>query len=210
MNVSIILAHPNPGSFNHAIADATAETLAEAGHKVALHDLYEEGFPALLSADELQKDASLEPEIAEHCEEIVDADGIVIVHPNWWGTPPAILKGWIDRVLRMGVAYRFVANDKGEGVPFGLLKAKAAIVFNTANTPDEREREAFGDPLELIWKKCVFDLCGVKKVHRRTFSVIVTSTPQQRAEWLNEVRTTVALKFPARISKAPVSQLALK
>ena len=110
--------------------------------------------------------------------------------------PPAILKGWIDRVLRMEIAYRFVTNDKGEGVPVGLLKAKTAIVFNTANTPDDRERAALGDPLELLWKKCVFDLCGVKKVQRRTFSVVVTSTPEQREQWLAEVRATVAAFFP--------------
>ena len=115
--------------------------------------------------------------------------------------PPAILKGWIDRVLRMEVAYRFVANDHDEGVPVGLLKAKSAIVFNTANTPDEREREIFGDPLELLWKKCVFALCGVRNVHRRTFAVMVTSTPQQRAEWLADVRETVTRYFP-EVSRA--------
>jgi putative NADPH-quinone reductase len=139
----------------------------------------------------------LDPAVARHCAEITAADGIIIVHPNWWGMPPAILKGWLDRVLRPGIAYRFVANDKGEGVPLGLLKARAAIVFNTANTPDEREHEVFGDPLDALWKKCVFDLCGVRTVHRRTFSVIVTSALQQRVAWLHEVSTTVARCFPA-------------
>jgi NAD(P)H dehydrogenase (quinone) len=198
MNLSIILAHPNPGSFNHAIAAAAADTLQRNGHQVILHDLCQENFPALLPAAELQKDAKPEPVVAKHCAEIAAADGIIIVHPNWWGMPPAILKGWIDRVLRMEVAYRFVANDKGEGVPVGLLKAGAAIVFNTANTPDEREKTVFGDPLELLWKKCVFDLCGIKNVQRRTFSVVVTSTPGQRAKWLLEVRQIVANEFPAR------------
>ena len=145
----------------------------------------------------LQKDARLEPVVARHCREIASADGIIIVHPNWWGMPPAILKGWIDRVLRMEIAYRFVANDKGEGVPVGLLKARAAIVFNTANTPEDRERNVFGDPLETLWKRCVFDLCGVKNVQRRTFSVVVTSTPEQRAQWLTEVRQIVGAHFPA-------------
>ena len=195
MNLSIILAHPNPGSFNHAIADAAAEVLAAAGHSVTLHDLCAEQFPPLFTAAELQKDAPLEPAVARHCEEIVNADGIIIVHPNWWGMPPAILKGWIDRVLRMEVAYRFVANDKGEGVPVGLLRAKAAIVFNTANTLDEREQELFGDPLESLWKRCVFGLCGVRNVRRRTFSVVVASTPRQREKWLAEVRETVAKVF---------------
>ena len=195
MNLSIILAHPNPGSFNHAIAATAADTLQRIGHQVILHDLCQENFPALLPAAELQKDAKLEPVVAKHCAEIAAADGIIIVHPNWWGMPPAILKGWIDRVLRMEVAYRFVANDKGEGIPVGLLKARAAIVFNTANTPDVREREVFGDPLELLWKKCVFDFCGVKNVQRRTYSVVVTSTPEQRAQWLAEVHEIVNAQF---------------
>ena len=198
MNISIILAHPDPGSFNHAIASAAADALRQLGHEVILNDLCQEKFPPLLSAAELRKDAKLEPVIARHCKEIANADGIIIVHPNWWGMPPAILKGWIDRVLRPEVAYRFIEGDNGEGVPVGLLKAKAAIIFNTANTPDERERKVFGDPLETLWKNCVFDLCGVRKVHRRTFAVVVTSTPQQRAAWLVEVRKTVEQFFPKR------------
>jgi NAD(P)H dehydrogenase (quinone) len=197
MNISIILAHPNPGSFNHAIATTSANSLLRNGHEVVFHDLCQEQFPPLLTVAELQKDARLEPVVARHCREIASADGIIIVHPNWWGMPPAILKGWIDRVLRMEVAYRFVANDKGEGVPVGLLKAEAAIVFNTANTPDDRERTVFGDPLETLWKRCVFDLCGVKDVQRRTFSVVVTSTPEDRARWLAEVREIVGAHFPS-------------
>ncbi|MGA2180072.1 MAG: NAD(P)H-dependent oxidoreductase [Verrucomicrobiota bacterium] len=198
MNISIILAHPDPGSFNHAIAKTAADTLCRNGHEATLHDLCQEQFPPLLSTAELRKDAKLDLVAARHCREIASADGIVIVHPNWWGMPPAILKGWIDRVLRPEVAYRFVEGDKGEGVPVGLLKAKGAIVFNTANTPDERERQVFGDPLETLWKNCVFDLCGVRKVHRRTFAVVVTSTAQQRAGWLAEVRETVEHFFPKR------------
>ena len=196
MSISIILAHPDPGSFNHAIASTAADTLRRNGHKIILHDLCQEQFPPLLSAAEFQKDAKLDPVVARHCNEIANADGIIIVHPNWWGMPPAILKGWIDRVLRPEVAYHFVEGDKGEGVPVGLLKARMAIIFNTANTPDEREKEVFGDPLELLWKKCVFGLCGVKNVQRRTFTVVVTSTPQQRVAWLAEVRETVEQIFP--------------
>jgi putative NADPH-quinone reductase len=196
MNISIILAHPNPGSFNRAIANTAADALRRNGHEVILHDLCQEQFPPLLTTAELRKNAKLDPAVARHCKEIANADGIIIVHPNWWGMPPAILKGWIDRVLRPEVAYRFVEGDKGEGVPVGLLKARAAIVFNTANTPDERERKVFGDPLETLWKNCVFDLCGVKNVLRRTFTVVVTSTPEQRAAWLAEVLATVERIFP--------------
>jgi len=196
MNISIILAHPNPGSFNHAIAAAAADALRQKGSVVWFHDLYAERFDPLLPILELGHDPRLNASLARHCREIAAADGIVIVHPNWWGMPPAILKGWIDRVLRPEVAYRFVANDQGEGVPQGLLKASAAVVFNTANTPEDREREVFGDPLELLWKRCVFDLCGVRRVYRRTFSVVVTSTPQERSAWLEEARGIVCHSFP--------------
>ncbi|HPR65670.1 MAG TPA: flavodoxin family protein, partial [Methanothrix sp.] len=56
----------------------------------------------------------------------------------------------------------------------------------------------FGDPLETLWKSCVFGLCGVGDVRRRTFSVVVTSTPEERRAWLAEVRETVARRFPAQ------------
>jgi putative NADPH-quinone reductase len=196
MKIAIILAHPKPGSFNHAIASAAAEALRSNGHTPILHDLYQEKFDPLLTAGELERNAVLPPDIKKCCDEIVDVDGIILVHPNWWGTPPAILKGWIDRVLRQGIAYRFVAGDNGEGVPQGLLKARSAIVFNTANTPPERELAVFGDPLELIWKKCVFGLCGVKDVTRKIFAVVITSTPQQRADWLAEVADIVNRHYP--------------
>lgn len=196
MNISIILAHPDQGSFNHAIAQTAAERLADNGHRMFFHDLYAERFDPLLSGGEIPDDAPLPKAIRDHCEEIAQADGIIVVHPNWWGQPPAILKGWIDRVIRPGVAYEFLEGDSGEGVPKGLLRAAAAVVFNTSNTELQRERTVFGDPLETIWKNCVFGLCGVGVFHRRTFGVVITSTPVQRSQWLDEVKAMVDAVFP--------------
>ena len=141
-------------------------------------------------------DANLPQAIAGHCREIAEAEGIIIIHPNWWGQPPAILKGWIDRVIRPGVAYEFVEGDSGEGVPRGLLPARTAIVFNTSNTEPDRERDVFGDPLETIWKNCVFGLCGVPFFFRRTFCVMITSTEVQRKQWLDEAKEIIDLTFP--------------
>ncbi len=196
MKISVILAHPDPGSLNHAIAAAAVDELRLHGHNIAFHDLYAEKFDPLLPATEIPREAFLPPEIEKHCREISEAEGIVIVHPNWWGQPPAVLKGWVDRIIRPGVAYEFLDGDQGEGIPRGLLKAKTAIVFNTANTEPEREIKVFGDPLETLWKNCVFDLCGVKNVHRRTFTIVVTSTEDERKEWLWEVRQKVGTLFP--------------
>jgi NAD(P)H dehydrogenase (quinone) len=186
MKTLIILGHPDSGSLNHAIAHAIRDDLLGDGHDVMFHDLYEEGFPPLLPADEIPECGKIEQVVKIHCDELSSADVIIIVHPNWWGQPPAILKGWIDRVFRPGIAYRFDEGDGGEGIPIGLLNASSAVVINTSNTPAEREHIAFGDPLESIWRRCIFDLCGVTNFHRRMFSVIVTSTIEQRVGWIEE------------------------
>jgi NAD(P)H dehydrogenase (quinone) len=196
MQLSLILAHPNPDSFNHAIAQAALAALRENGHRVIWHDLYAERFDPLLPGDEIPREATLPPEVEAHCREITAADGLIIVHPNWWGQPPAILKGWVDRVIRPGVAYRFLEEDQGEGVPVGLLPARAALVFNTSNTNLERELKVFGDPLETLWKNCIFDLCGVKTFYRRMFSIVVTSTAAERQGWLAEATAAVNRYFP--------------
>jgi len=197
MNVMVIVAHPNVKSFNRAIADAAVKILRRNGHGVMFHDLYEEGFAPVLPGDEIPRDAHLQTDIERYCTEVCTAEGFVIIHPNWWGQPPAILKGWIDRVFRPGVAYEFQEGDSGEGVPIGLLRAEAAIVFNTSNTLNEREMEVFGDPLETLWKNCIFALCGVKNFYRKMFGVIITSTPEQRLEWLKHAEEVINRYFPA-------------
>jgi putative NADPH-quinone reductase len=187
MNILIVLAHPDSGSFNHAIAHTCYNRLIRQGHTVVLHDLYAEKFDPVILYPEIPKDGKVDAMVKKHCVELANSDAIIIVHPNWWGQPPAILKGWIDRVIRPGVAYAFEEGDDGEGVPLGLLKAETAIVINTSNTSETRETEVFKDPLETLWKNCIFDLCGVKKFYRNMFRVVVTSTEEQRKEWLNEV-----------------------
>jgi NAD(P)H dehydrogenase (quinone) len=193
--ILVLLAHPSHGSLSHAIAARAVATLESAGHEVVFHDLYAERFDPVLPAEEAPEEGIVDPGILEHCAELTGADGLVIVHPNWWGQPPAILKGWIDRVVRPGRAFRFEEGDAGDGVPVGLLKAQAALVLTTSNTDAQRELEVFGDPLETLWRNCVFGLCGVTNVRRRNFEIVVTSTAEQRAGWLDEVERLVRETF---------------
>ena len=194
----VVLCHPKKGSLNHAIAEVVIKTLTGNGHIVVFHDLYEERFDPILTYEEIPKDARLRIVIEKHCQEISEAEGIIIIHPNWGGQPPAILKGWVDRVIRAGVAYEFVEGDSGEGVPVGLLKANTALVFNTSNTPEERETEVFGDPLQALWKNCIFDLCGVTDFYRKMYGVVVTSSLEERRDWLKDVVEVVNRFFPGR------------
>lgn len=196
MRVLTILAHPQPGSFNHAIAKAALSALETGGHEIIFHDLYAERFDPLLRSEEIPKGAQIDEALARHCRDLAEADGIIVVHPNWWGMPPAILKGWVDRVVRPGVAYEFLEGDGGEGVPRGLLRARKALVFNTSNTEAKREQEAFGDPLQTLWKNCIFGLCGVEDFSRKSYGVVVTSTVAERRAWLEDVRQRVRECFP--------------
>ena len=196
MKVSVILAHPDQASLNHALAQTSLSALKVLGHEVYFHDLYREQFDPILPKEELPSSASLSEPIATYCREISESDGIVLIHPNWWGQPPAILKGWIDRVLRAGVAYRFLEGDSGEGIPLGLLRAQTAVIFNTSNTPAEREKAVFGDPLQALWQTCTLEFCGVKAIRRVMFGVVVTSTPKQRTEWLKQAGRVLAESFP--------------
>ena len=192
MKVLVIIGHQKMGSFCHAITQTAIEELRAAGHEVIDHDLYEEQFDPILPHDEIPKEAEPEAIVAQHCQEVAAVDGYVVVHPNWWGQPPAILKGWIDRVFRQGVVYEF----REGGAVIGHLTGRRALVMTTSNTPRDLELEWFGDPLENLWKNCVFGFCGLKDFRRRNFESIIMSTLQQRKDWLVEVLQLVRRAFP--------------
>ena len=199
MNISVILAHPRPGSFNHAIADEAAATapgsrpycyrprsLPGTVRSVTSRTMRSPVMPSFPGPDRpaLRRDRGSGRD--RHCPSGLVGDAA--------GDP--------ERLDRPGpppwCGYRFADTDSGEGIPVGLLKARAAIIFNTSNTPRQRELEIFGDPLERIWKDCIVAFCGIPDCHRRMFGVIVTSSDEQRKAWLDEVRALTRNTFPDR------------
>lgn len=192
MKVLIVLGHPDKKSFNHAIAEACISQIESNGHTIFFHDLYAENFKPLLHIDKENPNKPLDKHIKAHCDDLINCDGIIVIHPNWWGQPPAIIKGWLDRVLLPGIAYDFVDNGKGGTVPIGLLKAQNAIILNSSNTPYNMEN----DPLDAIWKNNVFKFCGINKVERRNFCALKDSDEKQRHQWLSEVQLMMNTLFP--------------
>ncbi len=190
IKIYVVIGHQRKGSFCHAIAAAAVDELKAAGHEVVYHDLYDENFNPILRHEEIDGDVT-DPLVKRHIDEVLGADGYVVVHPNWWGQPPAMLRGWQDRVLRQGAVYKFTE----QGV-VGLLGGKRAVVLTTSNTPRDVELASFGDPLENHWKTCVFGFCGVEDFYRRNFESIILSTPEQRKAWLAEVREIIRRRFP--------------
>lgn len=187
MKALLVIANPGSSSFSHAMATVAESALAEQGWIIVRHDLYAEGFNPVQPTGEQSNSTSDDVLVEQHCKDLATADLILVFHPNWWSQPPAILKGWIDRVFRLNTAYAYPPGTGYEGVPVGLLKARQALVFNTSNTPLEREAAVFCDPLESLWRTSVFGLCGVDNVVRRVFAPIATSTQDRREVWLAEV-----------------------
>lgn len=203
MKIQAIIAHPRTDSLCHALFARAISTLKGAGHDLSAHDLYAENFDPVLKASEAHTagDAiektlakATDPVVQMHREQIALAQGLLIVHPNWWGKPPAMLAGWLDRVLVPGVAYRL---DAAEGEPDGLLMIESAVILNTSDTPPEREASVLGDPLRLIWENCVLPYCGVEAVSRRTFGPVAGSDAAERHRWLDEADRLVRERFPA-------------
>lgn len=194
MRVMTVVANPNPRSFTHALAEAASTELADRGATVAWHDLYQQGFHPVTPVSEartsgLDVEAAIEacddPVVQAHRRDLVDADVLVIAHPNWWGKPPAIMAGWLDRVLVPGVAYRLADRD---GLPTPLLRLLGVVVLNTGDTPPDREVAEFGDPLDAMWRRCVGAYLGQAPIHRLLAGPMGGSTDDQRAAWLAEAR----------------------
>ncbi|MDZ7725938.1 MAG: NAD(P)H-dependent oxidoreductase [candidate division KSB1 bacterium] len=188
---SVIYAHPYDKSFNYAIYQTVLQTFVTLDIETFAHDLYKEQFNPVLTTAELGKKPTTDKLVQQYTRELMQSDILVFIHPNWWGQPPAILKGYIDRVIRPPHAYDFPEQDSGGGLPVGKLAGKTGIVFNTSNTEKDRENTYFHDPLEFIWNKCVFGFCGIDRYDRKMFRIIADSTHDERLNWLAEVREII-------------------
>jgi putative NADPH-quinone reductase len=181
--VLLIHAHPDPESFTLALAEAVKASMTEAGQEVISVDLYRlnggpHAFQPVLDLEELRRKSSLEDEVQKQMSLVEKAEGYVVIHPDWWGGPPAVLKGWVDRVLRPGTAYEF-SEAAGNADSAGLLHGKKALV---AVTGDARS----AGPLEEFWVDRVWGFCGVK-AHFRYMKEIGKSSRKQRQQFIDEV-----------------------
>jgi len=191
MKILLILGHPKPNSLNHAIAENSVAVLKELGHEVIFRDLYQERFDPVLPANEENlPEAELPEYLHDHLRNFKEADGVIFVHPNWWGGPPAILRGWVDRVVRTQSCYNFTH----EGV-VSHVGGKIVQIFSTSNTPREVEMNVYGDPIENFWNVVVFGLLGTQSFERRNFESVVLSTFEERKGWLEEVERTLRRRF---------------
>jgi putative NADPH-quinone reductase len=132
MRVVVVFANPDPKSFTHAIASTATAALSKAGHQVTVLDLYGEGFRVAMSKGEwlaYHGDRPLlDPMTERHADIVKQAEAFVFVYPTWWSTMPAILKGWLERVLVPGVGFVF---DENQHVRRGLTQVHRIVGIST-------------------------------------------------------------------------------
>jgi len=129
----IVYANPTPGSFDNAIVDAYLNVVRDQGHRFDIRDLYHLQFDPVLKIDERPGCAGWKPrpDVLAELHHVRAADVIVLVYPIWYGLPPAILKGYVDRVLGSGYSFHDVHDQKGQ--PW--LAGKPLVSFSTSGLP---------------------------------------------------------------------------
>jgi NAD(P)H dehydrogenase (quinone) len=190
MNHAVIVAHPNQQSFTLAVARTYADVVQRTRGRVLVRDLYRMGFNPCLAADELPGVSGGAPRsdvIAER-QLLVDVDIFAFVYPLWFNAPPAILKGYMDRIFGLGFAFR-----AGEGGTEPLLNGRRMISFTTGGAPHswEHESAALRVSRRLI-EEHFAEGCGLKCIDRVHFGGVVRgSKPDDMAQKLEQVRSRV-------------------
>ncbi len=180
------MAHNHEGSFNEAISETFKKTTEQRGHQVEGVNLYRLKFNPVLTHKKATEQP-LEPDLQMVKEKISEADHLVFVYPVWWGTMPAILKGFFDRTFISDFAFKYDSSS-AKGIT-GLLTDKSASVFITLDTPLWYYKFFFKKPAYNQIKKTILQFCGINPVTINMFSVIKHSTEKQRKKWLNTVQT---------------------
>lgn len=136
MNVYIVYCHPDVESFTSAVSRRAVDTLRAAGHEVRVSDLYADGFDPAMSMAELAQ--HLDPpdgklEVAGYCANLTWCEALVFIYPTWWSAQPAMLTGWLDRVLIRGVAWEL---PEGSTRIRGLLRnVRRLVTITTHGSP---------------------------------------------------------------------------
>jgi putative NADPH-quinone reductase len=181
--VLVILGQPQRESFGGALAEAYAQGARAAGAEVRELYLGELAFDPTPSAPQAD---GLEPDLRRAQEAIMWAEHLVFVYPIWWGTIPALLKGFIERTFLPGFAVNF---RQGSALWDRLLKGRSARLIVTMNTPPWFYRWVFGQPGHRTMKRTILGFCGIRPVRITELGPIKDSTAEQRAKWLERVRT---------------------
>lgn len=173
----VVLCHPEPDSFNAAVAAKYCAVVEENGQEAVLRDLYRMKFDPVLQANEQPGSSAFlqSPHVAHELDIIADAAYLVLVYPIWFGTPPAMLKGYIDRVVGSGVTPREVQDRAAQGV----LRGKRMLSITTSGAREIwLDEQAQIESLKNVMSRYLFHAFGIKYGDHLQFGGIVEGFPE--------------------------------
>lgn len=196
----IIFAHPNgQSSFNQSILEQIINTSKKLSTDIQIRDLYRMNFDPVISWEELQgANQGIIPEEIQYEHSLVrEADLITLVYPLWWMGFPAILKGYLDRVLSHGFAYK---TEDGQSV--GLLQGKKMQQFITIGSNVEKyQKLGIDKSLQDCLVDGLFNFCGIKNIQHKFFGDIHTIDDKARQKMLEEVESITSQNLTELFSK---------
>lgn len=164
MHALVVVAHPDPNSLSHAVAQALADGVSGAGHCVEIADLAKEGFDPRFSLNDLavhRREIAQPADIAFEQARVDRADALVLVYPIYWWSMPALMKGWIDRVFANGWAYDELEDMKTvkklQHLPVHLVALAGADMRTFA-------RHGYYGAMKTQIDHGIFDYCGAPVV----------------------------------------------
>lgn len=181
--ILLINGHPDKESFCFALAQSYKKGADMAGAECKLVNLIDLKFNPILTYG-YRVVSELEPDLLQMQRDITDATHLVLVYPNWWGTYPALLKGFIDRVFLPNFAFKYLENSP---LPAKLLKGKTAQLIVTMDTPTWYYWLINRRPGHNSMKIGILEFSGITPVNITSFGPIRSSDENKRKQWLKEV-----------------------
>jgi NAD(P)H dehydrogenase (quinone) len=180
----VVLGHPRDDSLCAALAAAFAEGAEAAGMRVRRIDLGDMRFdPVLRSAR--AGDQMLEPDLVQAQRALQEARHVAWVYPVWWGTMPALLKGFLDRVFVSGFAYRY---RQGSTQWDRLLRGRSAELLVTMDAPPWYYRWFDRMPGHWQMRRTVLGFCGFAPVRIASYGAVRSASPRHIERWLDDAR----------------------
>lgn len=187
MHILTVYAHPDPKSFNRALAAVVEEEVGKKKHTHSFHDLYARGFDPVLRSRDFEdfNHGDIPADIKAEQEAVTKADILVFIHPIWWFGMPAILKGWIDRVFSYGFAY----GHDSKGVR-PLLFGKKAVLVNTAGGEKKTGYidTGYQDSYLRLTDHGIYEFVGLDVILHRFFYQVPVQSQESRLEMLESLR----------------------
>lgn len=191
---TIVYAHPWDGSYNHAILTSITENLETKKEPFQVIDLYKDGFNPVFTAEELKhfhKGETPYPLVKDYQEKLKQSTELVFIFPVWWWDLPAMLKGFIDKVMLSGFAF---IEDQNTGTLQGLLTSiKKTTVISTSTTDKEYIESEAGNAIQSVFIDRTLADLGIKNESTKWihFSRVNLTTDEKRKQFLKEISQNI-------------------